>query len=401
MTTVDTGDQRSDSEDVWEVPERWRTAAEPFRGVNNPKPIDLGSTGVHEILRSYRPQLEHSLAATRAEGFEHCADEALAYLAAPDTYASTLGAAAVWTLICVDFVTCHCANNYAHSVHVAKFIRDHVVASWVVAHGPAFAAEAALRCADLDVRHEMVWTLGRQIYPLAPARTGRREMRYFQSLAGQIRRVLATCSDADYATAVQRLSALRAADPDAAIHLGASYLLPGQQDWLDADLARADLPDRYTVRHVAPSLTTAAQLARFLEVGTIQYWHEGPRYSVLTQVGPPAADLIIDEFRSAPAKPAASLRKLAALLAHFPTDAAFRALVDRGELPAVAPALTTATSNYPRRAMRLLSADAADHESPETAERFRLHACAHPHLIASHADPRALPLLRRADSAGT
>ncbi|MGV9818910.1 hypothetical protein [Nocardia xishanensis] len=385
-------------EDLWVVPQEWWGKAQPFRGVNDPEPriIDpAGAAALRGVLDIYRRQLEESLKLTRERGEVTIADAGEAYLAAPEEHRSSLGAAAIWILVDRDYDTCHCGSMVRHSAHLDKEIRGGFVDGWIAAHGYAFAAEAALRCHELTCDTEYDRRLGRQIYPLRfHDRDSGNVFGMFWSLAAPLRARLASAPDPEYHTVVQRLSEFRA-DNSPRARVATSYLLPEQREWVEADLTLDyQSESQHPASVLASALTTPNQFAPLLAMSR-PYLDESTRHNVLTQIGVAATPLFVDQFQALHRKTSAgAIREWAQLLTHFPTDDAYRALLGRADWKQVAPALTKATTRYPRRAMRLLSEHLATTSDPVVEQRLRLHALAHPDLVAECVHPGATHLLK-------
>lgn len=384
-------------EDLWVVPQEWWGKAEPFRGVNVPCPhvIDpAASTALRGTLDTYRRQLEESLKLTRERGEETIADAGEAYLAAPEAHRSSLGAAAIWILVDRDYDTCHCGSAVRHSAHLGRGILGDFLDGWISAHGYAFAAETAILCHELTCDTHYDRRLWRQIYPLRfHDRDSDNVFGMFWSLATPLRARLASAPDPEYHTVVQHLSELRAGN-SRRTRVATSYLLPEQRHWVQADLTFEPLSDRaHPARVLASTLTTPEEVAPLLAMSRL-FLKESTGFSLLTQVGAAATPLFIERFEALRrTSSAGAIREQAQLLAHFPTDDAYRALLGRADWKQVAPALTKATTRYPRRAMRLLSEYLAKASNPIVEQRFRLHALAHPGLVADHVHPDTAHLL--------
>lgn len=384
-------------EDLWVAPQDWWSRAHPFRGVNDPRPYVVEPAAVAAlgaILDTYRPQLVESLKLTRERGGTTIADAGEAYLATPHAHRSSLGAAAIWVLVDRDYDTCGCRSGVRHHAHLDNEIRGGFVDGWIAAHGFAFAAEAALRCHEITCDTEYVRPLQRQIYPLRfHDRDTDNVFGMFWSLAAPLRARLAGAPEAEYQSAVRYLSGLRGGD-SRRLRLATSYLLPEQQEWVESDLSLGYLSEaQHPARILAPSLTRPQQFEA-LAATKLPHLNKSTEYSLLTQVGVAATPLFINQFEALRRGSSASaIRESAQLLTHFPTDDAYRALLLRADWKQVGPVLTEATTRYPRRAMRLLSEHLAFSPNPVIAQRLRLHALAHPDLVANHVHPGAAHLL--------
>ncbi|MGX1810789.1 DUF4132 domain-containing protein [Nocardia sp. NPDC055321] len=391
-------------EERWLVPKSWRTKAAPFRGVNDPAPRAIdpnAASAVQPVLEVYRPQIERSLRLTREQGHGGIADAAEGYLEAAGT-GSPLGAAAIWSLVAEDYHSCGCTSPLVHAEHLAEGILDSFLDSWILLRGYGFAAEAAVLCNELDPQRGFDTQKRCHHYPLRPMPAGEGSPWAFRRLALPVRARLAEAPEREYRDVVARLAKLRAAPGTVTIRVSTSYLLPEQQDWVNADLttpAQRGAPSPH--RLLASALISPEQL-ELLQPNDID---DKVEYNLLTQVGIAAVPLVIAGFRTMSTDWMPTIRAAAGLLAELPTDDAYLALLDRSDLKPVAAALSKAGKRYPRRAMRLLSARLAETEDAVLRKVFQLHALAHPELAAEFspvsetepvlpdADPRDLPEL--------
>ncbi|MBW6439509.1 DUF4132 domain-containing protein [Actinoplanes hulinensis] len=187
----------------------------------------------------------------------------------------------------------------------------------------------------------------------------------------RIRAALAAASAAVHAETVSALAPLRALGPHA--RCATSVLVPSRSEWVAADWAEALAePDRYDDRirflrdksdfyraslllnaiGTPDQAATALALPEALGAG----WPGG--YATLVDgLGPAAVPLLLrrlDELTP----PMTERRKLIALLAVLPDDAAFGGLIDRAAQQDVRRALIEATGRFPERALRLLAVPA-------------------------------------------
>ncbi|MEU0539720.1 DUF4132 domain-containing protein [Nocardia sp. NPDC005978] len=392
-------DEQTHDEDLWTVPEHWWARAEPFRGHGElrARAIDPAATAaLGAALEPFRSSITESLAQLRAAGLGDVADAAQTYLDAPESAATPIGAGLVWGLVAYDRWSC-CGAMIEHYDHVRAEFADLFADSWVLEHGVGFAAEATVWNRSFQIervrRPEGGWH--NEIRVLPGDHIG---WTNFGNIATRVRADLATAPDADHTDAVRRLTALRS-DPGALwARLATSYLLPEQRHWLDQDLAGLprSSPYDHPVSMLVSALTTPAQLTRFLEITQPLMRGDAPFYSLLTQVGPDAVPVIEAEFRREGTRTAQDVKPLAVQLSEIPTDAAYQALLDRMDHKAVRAELTRATARYPKRAMRLLSRQAAAAGAPEVVRALRLHAVEHPELVAEYVAEQAVPLLETA-----
>ncbi|WP_406236395.1 hypothetical protein [Nocardia sp. NBC_01009] len=268
-------------------------------------------------------------------------------------------------------------------------------------YGLDFAAEAAVWISGVGVSSSVVSGSGggtwNPIHLTVPEPNDPGPLRAYNVLR-RVRAHLATASEEHYRATVQRLGTLRgvAGGRGASGHIGdlwvrvaTSYLLPTEQVWIDADLEAMPIdkvcsspPERHqhwysddfgassfpsdsdSLALLAASATTAEQLTRITEVvePATLFRHV---HNIATQVGPAAADVIaamLDARLHAPYGWGARQRstgELADMLSRFPTDVAMELLQARADNGLVFCALSRSASRFPRRAMRLLSADPA------------------------------------------
>ncbi|MRH90464.1 hypothetical protein GFY24_23970 [Nocardia sp. SYP-A9097] len=320
--------------------------------------------------------LEH----TRAVGLEDLADAAQEYLADPGGAVSPLGAAAIWVIVHYEYRGC-CQSTFDHWRHVETDVTGPFVDSWISEHGLGFAASAAvLRSGMLTRRINLgpgKWAAALEVLDTHSGGVGG-----LGDVAEQLRARLASVPEADYRAVVERLALLRADSGADWARLTTSYLLPDQQDWVDADLALAGLGESAAAVRLLGSLTTTAQFTRFMASVRRTYIHEEHLFNMLTQIGPAGTGVIVDRLAAAHRGSSEDFRSMSALLAELPCDEAFQGLLDHIGNKDVAKALTQAMIRFPRRAMRLLSRSAAAAGAPAVVYRFKLHALAHPELVA-------------------
>ncbi|MEV6770169.1 DUF4132 domain-containing protein [Nocardia sp. NPDC051030] len=384
-------------EDTWSVPADWRAKAEPFRGLNTvpPRRIDPdGPSALMKILRQYRGSIRAALDTARENGLGEIADAGYAYFTS-DSSAEPAGAAVVWAIVEHDMWTCCRAVAGTHAEHVEREIIDPFLDSWLLEHGLMFAAEAVVRRREL--RLARLQSADRTIYTaLSTVGPGDAGNRYpFDRMAQRVRAHLAAAPDDEYHAVVQRFSQLRAEPGTVWARLATSYLVPEQQDWLEADLALDGLDrDASPLQMLITAVTTPEQLTRFLMIAPPprHYDRREQHYSMLTQLGPAAVPLIVQDF-SQTDPVGRGIQWLAGILGRIPQDVAYLALLDRIDNKYVAAEVAKASDRYPRRALRLLSRRAVESSSPVVIRILRVHAHAHPELIAEHADPAAVPLL--------
>ncbi|MFI6362498.1 hypothetical protein ACIBG0_07075 [Nocardia sp. NPDC050630] len=267
-------------------------------------------------------------------------------------------------------------------------------------YGVDFAAEAAVWLSGIGLSssvvsgsREVTWN---PIHLVTPAPNDPGPLRAYNVLR-RVRAHLATTSDERYRATVERLGTLRCVPGGghASGHVGelwvrvaTSYLLPTEQEWLDADIGFTPIvrswcspPEQHqrsydidfgvssvpadsldSLALLSASATTAEQLTRIAEmVEPARLFRHV--YNIAAQVGPASADVVaamLDARLHAPFGWGARKRstgELAELLARFPTDGAMELLRARAANGLVFGALSRAAGRFPCRARRLLSVD--------------------------------------------
>ncbi|WP_327141183.1 hypothetical protein [Nocardia sp. NBC_01327] len=405
MTTTST--ESTDIEDVWSVPKNWWATAEAFRGLNalQPRPVDPDATAqLVRMLDGRRGIIADVLEHTGAAGLGDLADAAREYADNPSGDVSPLGAAAVWVIVHYESRGC-CRSTSDHWRH-EEMITGVFIDSWIAEHGLEFASVAAVFRSGMLTRDVDLGS-GTRARALQLLNTHDGGVGGRGDVAEQLRPRLAAASEVDYRAVVARFSQLRADPGTDWARLTTSYLLPDQQDWVDADLALAGLGNAAAAARLLSALTTAEQYTRFMAAVMQVYIHDDHIFNMLTQIGPSSATAVVDRLTATRRRSKEDFRSMAAVLLELPCDSAFQGLLDHIGNKDVAKALTQATIRYPRRAMRLLSRNAATTGSPAVVRRFKLHALAHPELLFEPgcADAAALPLIepagRRPDAAAS
>lgn len=349
---IETAGTDGADEDRWVVAPEWRAGAEGFRGIAGPppsRPAPGATEAVWQLLGSRHAELGAAVAATRASGPVAVADAAAAYLAAPGTCASALGAAAIWLLVEADHRPC-CGSSATHEEHVERDLLPRFVDSWLSCFGPVFAAEAAVLARGMRVRS------GREPHVLEMLDRAACGPARFDRLIRLVRAHAAALPDAAHQPLAAHMARMRAGIDSAWARLATSYLLPERQDWVDADLRMPGLdPHSHAVAMLVTTLTRSDQYRRFLEIiGEPVLVADDQLHSMLVQLGPDCAAILPDRLRLARAG-IGDIRRIAGILARTPTDAAYTALLTNADASAdVREALVVATDRYPHRALRLL-----------------------------------------------
>ena len=349
-------DSRRD-EDTLTIPDEWRELIHPRRGGVSPLPAAEADpsalTRVRERVEAVRSGIERSLADERRDNRTEL-QAARAYLRGePDP----LGAAVV------SEVEVRLGRD-----RQKERARLPWIDAWVAEHGLAFAACACAEGAAVS---------GEGVTVVDGVRCrvrGRRQdtHAYFLTIgaARRMRSLLAVASDAEYAEAVERLSAHREFRLS---KIMASYLVPTRHDWAKECLSLDPL-DVVESRILWCVATTARQVARLGDLTEFAYYPDdighllpGILATAVEGVGPDIAPTLV---RCLDRAGDAGYRKAYLdALAVLPGDEAFRALAGRLEAADVQPAVAAMTRRFPRRALRILAPVAAE---PSEAGRVAL-----------------------------
>ncbi|MFF2551458.1 DUF4132 domain-containing protein [Nocardia sp. NPDC058058] len=331
-------------EDHWVVPDEWWARSLPVRG-HGPRrePLPVSATAIAdqaERLAAHQDSVRDTL------GNSH-----------PDPELARAGAAAV-----ADFATCSPLGAAALSLalEIAEYGTPAVADAWVLQHGLVFAAEAAVLHAGLIRDGEWDRSNNTYRYRISRGSSGDPGRSDAPENLRRVRALLADASEQDYRAAVAAIDALRSAPGGLAIRIAASYLLPTEQHWVRADLDELtnhvlDYNSRFLI--LIGSVHAYADFERlvgaFPASAFIYSSQHGLWETALARFGPECAGAIDRMLRDRELS-GDYVAKLAAILARFPTDAAFSALASRIEQRFIPPALLEASLRYPRRALRLL-----------------------------------------------
>ncbi len=354
-------------ENRFTIPTTWRTHIHPFRGSVTASRVRVDDTAV-TALRERAD--EFRLALERTTGAPDLLDAARAWLRGE---ASPLGAAVVTKL----------ARRLAARRGAAKFDPPAFADLWVAAHGIAFAAEAAVDLAQIEVDEN--GTAGYVVARADPEDWD--EALSYGGLAPVVHRVralLAAADDTDYQAAATVLAGRREHDVERVI---GAYLVPTETAWVDEALATAepDEDDTERMRLVLCSVRSVEQLHRVShhERALWSLTFRDTMYTVAERVGPAIAPLLAAQWPRE--RRDANKKCVLAVLAALPTDEAFELLVACLDQPHVNAAVRDAATRYPARALRVLASAASGSTSvaPLAARLLHEHAAAHPDLVAA------------------
>jgi hypothetical protein len=248
---------------------------------------------------------------------------------------------------------------------------------WLEAHGPVFAARAAVELAGIEV---VKWA---SVPEPMVRRTGQPRPAFgsidttWHALARWVRVRLVDQPGETLRDVVTALERYRAGSLMQRIIT--SYLVPEQTAWVDADcalLGTATAGGFEEARMLAASITRADQLAVLARLRVYEAnFFDRTVATLLDGVGPALAPQL-DAWLDEPKQPADTKRLLLSVLAGLPTDEALGALIRRYEDKATQPYLVTAMGRYPARALRLLAGSGGR----GVAELLRLHVLGHQEL---------------------
>ncbi|MFD8086334.1 DUF4132 domain-containing protein [Kitasatospora sp. NPDC059722] len=350
-------------EDAFVMPAAWKELVEPRRGrtaraVTAPSPESLATAEQH--IATDREWIEQALASPHSD--PELVRAARAFLAGK---ADALGAVAVASLL---------PGSMQTRVDAVLFTD-----AWVVRHGLVFAARAVVEAFGV----EATWGHGHHDRTQPRLRSlGPKDAFPLHLTVGPADRVRALLSVADEATydgVVATLATLRTTPLRRAV---ATYLAPGTPGW--ADECVADEPDYGDdARQLRPMLLRSLDDPGQVERLGPYSKHMWPSWSVALvatladAVGTACVPLLGEALAIVYGGDA--VRAMAAAVARFPTDDAFRLLLARIDDKHVRPALQDAMQRYPVRATRLLAEAVLKEGSAAPAARRLLttHALLH------------------------
>ncbi|GAA4496259.1 hypothetical protein GCM10023191_038090 [Actinoallomurus oryzae] len=349
-------------ENALDIPESWRRRLYPRRG-GRPGPAIKVDRSAAADLREQLQRLDAARPLTERAGDEPELAEAVRdYLSGG---ASPLSAAVAAALLACD-------RPYDFTMEKFAPLAD----AWVTEHGLPFAACAFAEFSQIQwgssglrlIRDRS--TLG-YASPVATTPTVKAGVR--------LRGLLAVADDREYEEALDGLARCRRTASQRTV---VSFLVPSRHDWVEECCAAP--PD---TRHDGDfwwmlycSLGSSRHVELIAPHGVVQpySWNRSCLVTMLDGVGTAATPLLVRAF-DADAYVADLRRLILETLAIVPGDEAFQALVDRAEQKYVRPALLTAMTRFPARALRLL---AAASDAPHVADLLAAHARTHEELVA-------------------
>ncbi|MGW4379502.1 WGR domain-containing protein [Kitasatospora sp. NPDC004531] len=243
---------------------------------------------------------------------------------------------------------------------------------WIARFGLGFAARATVAAFEFDAgcarpNHHRAG--------LVSEGAGRRDLRgteFAFALAREVRQALALADEDEYRSVLAELAAIRTRRDRRAATV---FLAPEVPGWMDECLD--ELPAHRRISEVSYALLlhsvgTADQLARLERQSALSWfdWSSGQLATLADALGAASVSLLgraldtqYDTDR---------LRELALQTAEFPSDEAFRVLLDRISIRHVRPGLLRAMHRYPVRAVRLLAEAARQWVGAEAASARQL-----------------------------
>ncbi|MFD7734521.1 WGR and DUF4132 domain-containing protein [Kitasatospora phosalacinea] len=368
-------------EEAFVLPAAWRKAVLPRRGGRVPEVSRPGPEALEREERRIAGRGDWVARVLDAPGSDpELVRAARAYLAGvPDA----VGAAAVASML---------PAAWQADVAEQALFAD----VWTARHGLAFAVRALLQQDAVETHYRQS---GRDVSEIAlRVRTVRPHYyaREARPVEERLRTLLAAAPEPEYREVLAVVAGCRTTPRWRAL---VSYLAPGVPGWLDECLA--EMPhygdDKGELqRHLLCSLDDPAQAEAFVD-DPWQAWRSWTPQMVATvadSVGTATALLMGEGFRHTYGTD--EEREMAAVLARFPSDEAFRLLLAKLDGKHVRPALQEAAQRYPVRAVRLLAEAAAQGGRGGATARAMLdtHVRLHRELL-----PQILPRLNDAAAA--
>ncbi|MFI0445809.1 DUF4132 domain-containing protein [Actinomadura sp. 6N118] len=240
-------------------------------------------------------------------------------------------------------------------------LQSALVDAWCVEHGVAFAACALVELSTVGA----TWVAGSKV----KFRTGKKPWLGLEG-ARRMRTLLAAADDRDYEEAVERLAEHRRTLHQKVV---TSYLVPARQDWLDDCQEWLDGGPTWQLEWLHIAIASTKRLAMD---NTLAH-EEHPVGLLVTLADTAGADTLPLFARGLDGHADDVERKrLLKVIGLMPFDETFQVLLDRVDGQHVKPALTTAMTRFPARALRMLAAAGA-------TDLLAGHVQAHPDLAAA------------------
>ncbi|MDK0524405.1 DUF4132 domain-containing protein [Streptomyces sp. ML-6] len=343
-------------EETFEVPSSWRRLVHPRRG-GFPQPVpdldpDAGQVAAKGLAEESR-WLEEMLSSPDSDPEIVAATRA--HLAGSP---NPLGAAAVAAV----------SLRWDHRPGV-------LVDAWVLAHGLSFAARAVVEYIDIEAmwtQHGSVRSDSRLLRRPADGSADHYWAR--PRFADRMRALIAVSGDEEYEQVVSDLAGCRTG---LRRRCAVSYLVPGEQHWVDECCAEADGAGATLRAMLLCSLGSPEQIEKFPRSVNLPWngWDMELVATLAEGVGQAVAPLLTEALATAPG--ADRTRTVARALVALPTDDAFRVLLSHADDKHVRTSLVAAMDRYPVRALRLLaeaaSAPGGQDRAAQSADRMLAH----------------------------
>jgi predicted DNA-binding WGR domain protein len=350
-------------EETFRMPAAWRRLVHPRRG------------GIERSVPPLHPEAEELAARRLTEE----ADWVEAVLTSPKSHPRLVEATRAHLNGRHDplgaAVVAHLTFHYRHPDGA-------YVDAWVRAHGTAFAARAVLEYFGVELHYNQYGArredprLGVVAGNSADAPWGRHKF------ADRMRALLSVADEDTYRETVTALARCRT---DVRRRFLVSYLLPGEQRWVEECCTELSAADGHLRAMLLCSLGSPRQLAHFGRSAGLGWngWTPALVATLAEGTGKAFAPLLEESLDQA--YNTDLIRTYAGFLVELPTDEAFRILLDRTTDKRVRPHLLEAMRRYPVRALRLLGA-AATGSGPNASMAGQLlasHVLAHGGLTAA------------------
>ncbi|WP_240434673.1 DUF4132 domain-containing protein [Streptomyces sp. YIM 130001] len=254
--------------------------------------------------------------------------------------------------------------------------------AWVLTHGLPFAARAAVAYSDVAARWTQRGRERRDRHLVREPDDGSLRtypMRYYVS--DRIRALIAVSDDDTYAEVVAALAESRDC---LRRRIVVSYLVPGEQGWVEECCSEADAAGPQLRAMLLCSLGSAQQVEKFPRPLNLvpADWSMRTTATLAEGTGQAFAPLLDEALTGTPS--AGETRWVARALAELPNDDALRILVTHAGDKNVRASLARAMERYPLRATRVLAAVASGgrgKQAESAAGWLTQHVLAHRTLL--------------------
>ncbi|ACU36940.1 DUF4132 domain-containing protein [Actinosynnema mirum] len=360
--------------------DRWPDDARPHRlalhrrgdGRSKRKLVPGAAADMLALARTHDEQLRHRSWKARLKSDADLVDALTAHL---DGHASPVGAGVLHNML---------------ARHTSSYELDKLNAhadAWLAEHGVVFAAEAVLASVTTvvndGIRHQSTRkTVSRSWHGI--------------ELVGRVRAALATATDDEHASALDRVGAYLDRRSARAI---AAVLMPTEADLVElmCQDVRTAHDEEQRAHLVLTAISTPEQLDLVkpaVPLWDVDHWNR-TLPTLVTALGAEALPALVDWFRADGADP--SLRaSLAQHIAATPTDEALRFLVDLAPDRTTSGLLLAALRRQPGRATRVLADAVLAAPNQSAAGRPAARDLLEAHVLACPAAVAAVPLTAEA-----